>query len=201
MPKPEIFTFPQRSPEWYQVRAGLITASEYGAMLAKGDGKTRQALINRVAAEIMTGIPVEQRTNRYMDRGRELEPEVLASYALGNRCDPELVGFVKNGRTGCSPDAFVGHDGMIEIKTEEPDLLVETLRRNVVPTRHIPQCQGGLGITGRAWVDLVIYAHHKLPTFKKRITRDEPYIKRLRSEVDAANFEVDQLVKFLRSRM
>ncbi len=59
----EIFNHEQGTPEWLQCRIGIPTASEFSTVLAKGkDGGpslTRAAYMRRIAAEIITGEPLE----------------------------------------------------------------------------------------------------------------------------------------------
>lgn len=199
--KPEFFNdIEQRSPEWYQLRAGLITASEYQKLLAKSeDRKGRETLIYRAAGELITGRPAESFENGYMIRGREQEGEARALYALKRKCDPEPIGFVRSGRTGCSPDARVGKDGGVEIKTEAAHLLIATHLRDEFPAKHRAQTQGTLMVTGWRWIDLAIYCPG-MPLFLKRAERDEAFIKKLRAELDAANAEIDSIVKRIKAR-
>lgn len=198
--KRQTFTCEQGSDEWRTLRCGLITASNYGALLAEGDGKMYETLIHRVAAEIFTGEPQETHTNDYMERGKAWEPEARSLYALKHSCDPELVGFIRWGRTGCSPDALVGKNGLLQIKTEKAELLIKTILRDDFPPKHKAQTQGELMVSDREWLDLAIYSR-KMPLFCKRVVRDEPYIKRLGSKLKQANEEIDIIVRRLRARM
>lgn len=195
----------QNTPEWMQLRAGLVTASHYAAMMAEGEGKMRDTLIHRVAAEIITGEPIETYSNGYMERGKTLEPEARTAYALHKGCDPEPIGFIrydKDGalRTGCSPDSTIGKDGLLEIKTEKADLIIKTIFRDEAPTKHKAQVQGQLMVSGREWLDLFVFCRG-MPRFIKRVTRDEPYIKRLSLKLKETNEEIDTIVKRIRARM
>jgi hypothetical protein len=49
----------QGTPEWFALRINKATASEFSAVLAKGQGKTRAAYLKRVVAEALTGKPIE----------------------------------------------------------------------------------------------------------------------------------------------
>lgn len=200
-PKVEIFdAIEQRSPEWYQIRAGLITASDYGAILAKGEGKMRDAVIRRVAGEIITGTPAESYTNDYMNRGREQEAEALALYSMRAKCDPVKVGFIRRGRTGCSPDALIDTTGGVETKTEKADLLISTLLKDEFPPKHYAQVMGSIACTDRQWWDLMIFCRG-MPPFIKRVDRDPRYIKMLNSELDRAYEEIDILVRRIRAKL
>lgn len=180
---------PQGSPEWHQARAGIPTASEFAAVLAKGEGKTRKAYMLRLAGEILTGKPGETYESADMIRGREMEPQARATYAFMQECDPELVGFIRRGQAGCSPDSLIGDDGALEIKTKKPERLIDCILADKVPSEHVAQLQGVLWITGRKWIDLACY-WPGLPLFVKRCERDEDYIAKLAAEVRQFNIDL-----------
>lgn len=195
----QIFNCDQNSAEWLQARSGVPTASQFSAILAKGEGKTRKAYLNRLAAEAYTGDPLETFKSMEMERGHAMEAEARDLYQFQTGAQLERVGFIKNGRKGCSPDALIGDDGILEIKTQRADLLIETLAKDEFPKEHIAQCQGALWVTGRAYVDIIVY-WPKMPLFVKRATRDEAFIQRLATEVDRFNAELDAVVAEIRRR-
>src|ERR1700761_6196992 len=98
----EIFTFEQGTEEWRQARLGIPTASEFAAVKAKGEGKTRRTYMMKLIGEIMTGEPSEGFNNGHMDRGKEMEPDARNLYAFRMDVEPVQVGFIRNGRKGCS---------------------------------------------------------------------------------------------------
>lgn len=191
----------QGSPEWYAARAGIPTASEFATILAKGkDGGasvTRKTYMLKLAGERLTGEPMESHSNGYMDRGKSQEPEARALYAFANDVEPQVVGFIRNGDAGCSPDALIGSAGMLEIKTAAPHILIGTLTRDGFPAEHVAQCQGALWIAEREWIDIAVY-HPRLPLFTKRAVRDEVYIRDLARAVDAFNAELSAVVDRVR---
>lgn len=199
MSKPEIFDHPQGSPEWFQVRAGIPTMSKAAVILrekgkgADGSSLERAKYVRQIAGEVITGIPMETYSNHHMERGKEMEAEARAAYAFMSDIEPQIVGFVRRGKAGGSPDSLLSENGLLEIKTELPDLLIETLLKNDFPTKHIAQCQGNLWVTGRDYVDIAIY-FTKMPLFVKRAYRDESYIRRLAAAVDQFNDEVAEMV-------
>lgn len=194
----EIFDFEQRSPEWFKCRAGLPTASEFSSVLAKGEGKTRAAYMRKLAAEIITGEPGESFDTPAMERGRRMEAEARDFYAFLSDVPLQSVGFIKNGNKGCSPDSLIGDNGLLEIKTQRADLLIENLLRKDFPPEHRAQTQGALWVSEREWIDLSIY-WPKMPSCIFRAYRDETYIKALSDAVDAFNDELQTLVAKLRS--
>lgn len=143
----------------------------------------------KLLGERLTGEPAEQFTNRHTERGKLFEDEARDLYCLIEDVEPERVGFIRNGDTGCSPDSLIGTIGMVEIKTKLPHLQLDCLLRDQLPPEHLAQCQGQLWIAEREWVDLVSY-WPGLPLFVKRVHRDEAYIRQLKTEVDAFNAEL-----------
>lgn len=194
----EIIDCEQGSPEWFAARLGIPTASMFSAILAKGEGKTRKAYMRQLAAEIVTGEPTDSFSSFAMERGKIMEAEAREMYALVYDDDLARVGFVRNGPIGWSPDSLIGDDGALEIKTQRGDLIIETLLKDEFPSEHKAQCQGGLWVGEREWIDLCVY-WPKMPLFVKRVGRDEAYIKTLASEVDRFREELDQIVTRIRN--
>jgi len=191
----------QGSPEWFEARRGIPTASRYADVLAEGKGIMRARYMRQLAAEIITEEPMETYKNAKMERGKEHEPDLRKRYAFDHDADVEQVGFLRSTMmaTGCSPDGLVGVDGMIEIKSTEPDLLIELLDSGRAPTQHMAQIQGNLWITGRDWCDLVI-GWPKLPLFTVRVKRDEPYMANLRRELERFNQELHEMVERIKAK-
>lgn len=188
----------QGSEEWLAARCGCATASEFSAVLAKGQGKTRAAYLRRVVAEMLTGKPTEGYRNAHMDRGTEQEPRAREEYEAQTGEFVEQVGFIRHYALpiGCSPDGLVGRDGGAEIKSVIPTVQVETILAGGYPPEHKPQVQGNLWLAERKWWDFCSFCpempeHLRLYVF--RVGRDEDYIKRLETEVTAFVREAMQL--------
>lgn len=201
---PEILTCEQGTPEWLQARAGMPTSSCFSKILARGKkpgeaSVMRRKYLCRLAGEILTGEPEETYENQHMIRGREMEGQARATYAFMRGVEPELLGFVYSPEThaGCSPDSLIGDDGVLEIKTALPSILIDKIERSFFPSEHKAQTQGALWVTEREWVDLCIF-WPGLPLFISRAKRDETYIKDLASAVAAFNEELAELVERIR---
>ncbi len=117
---------PQRSAEWFAVRAGLLTASVAGDILAtRKDGKesaARRDLRVRLALERVTGESQERAfDNSDLQRGRELESEALAAYEGRSGHLMSGVGFVSRDDLpiGCSPDGALVVSGR-DMKNDRP---------------------------------------------------------------------------------
>ena len=193
----EIFDCEQRSDAWYAARLGLPTASQFSTVLAKGRGggesKTRRTYLLKLAGERITGEPMDNYSNHHMERGRVMEEEARNAYAFMCDADPKPVGFIRNGDAGASPDSLLGSDGLLEIKTALPHLLIDTLLKDKSPAEHWGQVQGQLWVSEREWCELVVY-WPMLPLFVRRIPRDEDYIKKLSEEVARFNAELAEVV-------
>lgn len=187
----------QGSPEWFAARCGIPTASCFAQVLAKGEGKTRATYMRRLAGEIITGQPAETFKSPEMLRGNAMEDEARSAYAFMHDADPIRVGFVREGDIGCSPDSFLGDDGILEIKTQKAELLVATIMADKFPSEHVAQCQGALLVTGRKWVDLCVY-WPGMPLFVKRAPRDDAYIAELSKALWAFRADLAEMVGAIR---
>lgn len=196
----EIFEFEQGGAEWHEARRGIPTASMYQTILAGGDG--RRTYLYKLAGERITEQLATNYTNPAMERGKTMEPEVRAYYAFRENVDLHRVGFVRNGKTGCSPDALIGEHKVLEIKTTEPHLLIPMLLKakkdpHYFPSKHYAQCQGILMNTERLDCDLVVY-WPKMPKLLVRTERDVRFIQGLHDAIDVFDLELRRLVTELK---
>jgi predicted phage-related endonuclease len=205
----EYFNMDQGSADWLAVRCGAVTASRFKDVLArdrsgKGYGKTRMTYLYTIAGEILTGQPADHFSNSDMLRGQVMEEEARDYYALRTGNDFERIGFARatigGVHVGASPDALIGDDGLLEIKTRAPHLQLAVYADGVVPDEHIAQVQGQLWITGRAWCDYLSY-WPGLPPLLVRVKRDDAYIATLAAEVEQFALDVSNLVAGLRREM
>lgn len=199
----EIIDVQQGDEAWFAARAGLATASEFSTVMAKGkDGGasiTRRKYLYRLAGEILTGEPApEGYTNDFMARGHEYEDEARRMFAFMRDVDPLRVGFIKNGRMGCSPDSLIGDDSGLEIKVAIPAVQIERLQRGTLPTEHVAQVQGSMLVSDRRSWSFVSYCP-KLPALILDVPRDDAYVSQLVKSIDAFNEELDALVASIRT--
>lgn len=198
----QIFTFDQNSPDWYEARRGIPTASEFDQILTApkskgGESKTRRTYMNKLAAEKITGELTDRVSTKAMDRGKAWEPAAREAYSFITEEEVELIGFVRNGDVGCSPDGFIGKNGGLEIKTVQNHQQIELLRVGLFPEEHKAQVQGGLWVCEREFWDFVSYCP-ALPPFIKRVYRDEGYIANLAGQVAKFNDELQETVEKIR---
>jgi hypothetical protein len=196
--------FEQGSIEWFEARKGLPTTSEYSTIQASGKkgepSKTRLTYLRKLAGEVVTGQLADPFTNRHTERGQQMEPRARAAYCfLYEPQDLSRVAFIlrEDLNTGGSPDALIGTDGALEIKTQLPHLLIATLHADQFPPEHMAQCQGLLWVTERKWIDICVY-WPSMPMLVKRLWRNDDYIKELALAVAQFNDELAAEVDWVR---
>lgn len=196
----EIFDCEQNSPEWYQCRSGLVTASSLSKVLAKGQGKIREAYAKQIACERFTGLPTEGwGGNEYTKRGHEQEPEAQAEYTIITGNQLTACGFMVNhrdiGGVGYSPDGLTAH-GLFEGKTRKSELHFDLLKSGEVPSEHRAQIQCGLWVSERDSLDFMCYSRG-MPSFIKTVYRDDEFIENARLEVIKFYALVEECIDFL----
>jgi hypothetical protein len=201
----------QRSPEWFELRRGIPTASRFAQVIATGreDGtpktsKTRQQLLRVLAGEILSGDVSETFRNEATDRGTAMEAEAREHYEQSYFVEVRRVGFIRrqlpSGRwVGCSPDGVIGERRALEIKTTRPDLLIEVLDKGAAgfPPEHRAQLQGTLWIAGLDEADLYIF-YRNMRAAKFTVQRDEQFIRSLSDSVEVFDWELHKLVERMR---
>lgn len=197
-----IYNFPQGSDDWLQLRVGKITASRFKDARdrlkpAKGEtiGKPSAKCIGyaaQVAVERIAGQPVDKVfQNWQMREGQEQEPHARNAYDVETGHVVQEVGAVTTDDDVFlySPDGFIGDDGLLEIKTLlSPDVILNVIGRGDL-SAYMDQCLGGLWLTGRKWIDLVLWAPALASIGRAltihRINRDENAIEKLEADLIA----------------
>lgn len=181
----------QGSADWLALRLGIVTCSEISDLMVDGKqdsgfGVGAYTYMDRLIGERITGAEAEPwRGNKSSERGHTLEPVVRDLYCLRRDLEPEAieqVAIVLNHGIGYSPDGLVGGDGLIEVKTKIPEKLVSAILSGEVPKEHVAQCQAGLWVSDREWIDFLGY-WPGMPLCLVRAHRDEAYIRKLAQRV------------------
>lgn len=190
----------QGSEEWMQARCGLLTASEVKLILtpslkAASNDKERTHLYE-LAAQRLTRYVEPQYVGDDQLRGHADEIEARSLYAA-SYAPVEEMGFITNDRwgfvIGYSPDGLVGDDGLIECKSRRQKYQVETIANLLVPQEYVFQCQTGLMVSERKWIDFNSYCGG-LPMVTLRVWPDD--VVQAAIEEAAAAFE-DRLTALL----
>ncbi len=190
----------QGSEEWLNMRLGVITSSRFKDALAVGEGKTRSNYMRQLAGERLTGLCEEAYSNKYMERGEEIEPQARCSYELIMGAYVEQVTFIRSGDIGCSPDGLVADNGMLEMKCPKTTTHIETVLSGKMPSCYKTQVQGALMVAEREWCDFFSFDPRidgKSSYFCTRIYRDEDYIKDLSIKLACFHGELIKMVKNL----
>lgn len=157
----EFIDIEQNTDEWFGLRAGKLTSSKLGTIMAKygsafGDPAKKYAV--NVAIEQITGRPIASAySNDHMERGHEQEPIARMLYEEEMFYDVGNGGFFQSDFIGCSPDGLVGKDGVIEIKSVIASVHYASIKRNNVDPAYKWQCIGNLKFTGRTWMDFISF--------------------------------------------
>lgn len=170
----------QGSEEWLKARCGMVTASVVGQLITPSTRKvasndTSRGLLASLVAERITGEVEPTYTSDDMMRGILHEPIARDLYSQHWAPVTEMGFMVRKEsgwRLGYSPDGLVGDDGLIEIKCPRAKAHVQTILADEVPPQYVAQCQAGLFVTGRAWLDFVSF-RAGLPLYRKRVLPDE----------------------------
>ena len=151
----------QNSDEWFALRAGRLTSSKLGVIMAnygKAFGDPAKKYAVNIAIEQITGQPIASTyTNEHMERGHEQEPIARMLYEEENFCDVTNGGFFESEFVGCSPDGLVSDSGVIEIKSVIAPVHFANIKRQTVDPAYRWQCVGNLKFTGRDWLDFISY--------------------------------------------
>lgn len=177
----------QGTPEWHEARLGIPTASRFKEIVtpAKAElSKTSETYLRELLAEWLSGQPTESFSSSWMQRGQELESPARTLYQFEREIEVRQVGFCRLGDLGYSPDGLCGGDGLLEIKCPKPSTHIGYLMEGVLPTEYRAQVMGGLLITDRNWCDFLSYCPG-MPPLLVRVDRDDKYIAKLKSGLDA----------------
>ena len=200
----KVYNFPQYDAEWWAIRRGVPTVSEFKKLLTAGGKLSEQA--GGYACKLIGDLYDRQypRTDTYvsaaMKNGTMLEPEARAWYELETGQTVRQVGFclTDDGRFGASPDALVGDDGVLELKSPNPQTHVEWLIGGVLPAEHGPQVHGALIVTGRPWCDFMSYVDG-LPALRVRVEPDA-YTAKLKEAMEVFWLKYQGLLAAVREK-
>lgn len=162
--------FEQGSLDWLQARCGLLTASEMKLIVTPtlkiASNDKERAHLYELLAQRISGYVEPHYVSDDMLRGHEDEIRARIAYEKMTGRTVIETGFITNDKwgftIGYSPDGLVGDDGLIEAKSRRQKFQVQTLVECVltgtVPADYLIQCQTGLMVAERAWLDFLSYS-------------------------------------------
>jgi len=192
---------PQRSPEWFQRRLGVVTASRLSDLMArsKRDGTPLKACtdyLRELWFERKFGVSFNNYVTDAMLDGQVYEQFARQQYEKIKGVKVDACGCWYNDKFVASPDGIVADPshqvpgvsnwiGLLEIKILRDNKFTEVLLSGV-PEDHFLQIQGQLMASGKEWCD---YVAVNLSTKKISIWRVLPNAGAFKDIEEAINAE------------
>lgn len=199
----------QRSDEWYQYRAGKVTASRVADLMAttrNGWGAARKHYLDDLIVERLTGKATMKRAIPSLEARSELEPSARIAYEFYTDNVVADIGFIPHPsipNAGASPDGEVGDDGLLEIKCLDARTHIALIKSDIIDPQYLSQMQFQMACAEASWCDFFAYNEtlpEELTAFKRRVYRDEHAIARIELAVKEFLAEVDEEVARLLDR-
>ena len=169
-----VFNMPQYSPEYWAVKCGIPSASNFRRILTASREQLaagRKSYINELIADRRNpSAPFTTERaghTQAMRNGANCEPDARRFFAAECDVQVEQVGFclTDDGRFGCSPDGLVGEDSGLELKCPEGDTHVGYCLDGELPPQYKAQIHGCMIVTGRPTWWFMSYC----PGFEKQL--------------------------------
>ena len=171
---PIILDVEQGSPEWFEHRRGVITATRAQALLERGRSntkagsgysgkflKSRDDAVAEIAMERLDHSGKPQATGAALRRGHDFEQEAIDAYIFQSGQNVTACGFAlysEHEVFGCSPDGLVGENGMVQIKVPTSvSKHVSYLETGCHVAEYGWQLFHELYVMDRQWTDIVSY--------------------------------------------
>lgn len=191
----------QRTPEWFALRLGKVTASRIGDLMAKTKSSysaSRANYMTELAIQRLTGAVEQGFTSPAMEWGTEQESNARNAYSFFTGNEVNEIAFIDHPtieQAGASPDGLIGKDGLVEIKCPKSATHLDTLLTSKINNKYLLQMQWQMACSGRKWCDFVSFDPRfpeDLKIFIKRVNRDEELIAEITAEVKKFLGELDE---------
>ncbi|WP_435582878.1 lambda exonuclease family protein [Amycolatopsis thermoflava] len=164
--------------------------------VARGDEATTLTL--QLVAERIAGYIDPTYVGDDMLRGIEEEPRARDLYAEFYRRPVREIGFLlreeATWKLGYSPDGLVGDDGLIEIKAPRAKTHLRTILSGEVPDQYMAQCQAGLLVSGREWLDFISFSGG-MPMWHTRVLPDPAWQEAIVAAVEQFEATAAEMVE------
>lgn len=152
----------QRSPDWFKVRMGRVTASRIADWLAVSSAKGKEGTPLKARLdyerelwfERKFGVSFSNYVSEAMLDGQDFEDFARQQYEKIRGVTVAPCGLWYSDEFAATPDGLVGGEGLLEVKVVRDNTFTEVLLSGV-PEKHYKQIQGQLWASGRAWCDYV----------------------------------------------
>jgi hypothetical protein len=192
-----LITYPhvvQGTPEWDDLRRGMVTASVVGQLVTAKTLKVAanpesRNLATLLVSERITGFTYPTYVGADMERGWEDEPRAIEAYSQDRSKPVTEMGFMVReeawGRLGYSPDGLVDDAGvLLEVKSRRPKKQLATILADEVPAENMAQIQSGLLVSEAAYCDYISYCGG-MPLWVRRAEPDERWFAAIVLAVEA----------------
>lgn len=215
----KFLNMPQGSPEWLQARAGRITASCFAEALSLCSRKSESrkvgdptAAAERYAADLaierISGHPHGEPPKAWvLERGHEMEATARRLYEArtGAFVTESGICLDDDGVFAYSSDGLVDDDGLIEVKAPIDSAKILHILDTGDVDEYMHQMQGGMWLTGRKWVDFIMYVPDLEPVGKdlyvQRVLRDDEFIDAMVAGLQRFDKMVQRYVALLREEV
>jgi len=169
----------QGTPDWHAARCGILTASVIGRLITPktievADNPASRSITMQLAAERITEYTEPTYVSSDMEFGHVVEPVVRDLYSETWEPVTECGFMIREDhgtQIGYSPDGLVGDNGLLETKSRDQKTHLATIWADSVPPENMAQCQTGLYVSGRDWIDYVSYCGG-MRLWRKRVYPD-----------------------------
>ncbi len=186
----------QHSPEWFALRAGIVTASEADQLITPEfvirKGAMPETYLCRKLAEKWTGKAVMSGSSWEMEQGTIREVDVIGWFSAFYDIDVKRVGFITtdNGTAGCSPDGLLPDGRGLEAKSPQPTNTVRYLLAGECPKEYVVQVQFCMYVMGTPSHEFVSY-RPGFPPLKLTVARDEVAMKAIAEALATFNRKIE----------
>jgi len=181
----------QGTGEWHDLRRGIVTASTVHNLIT---AKTIKPASNDYSRTLTLSLVAERITNhtdptyQSLDMMRGVMDEPIARDLYSKHYAPvaEMGFMIRDAgtwRLGFSPDGLVADDGLIEVKSRRQKSQVSTVLAGEVPLANMAQCQAGLLVSGREWLDYVSFSGG-MHLYVKRVVPDPMWFEAIIEAVE-----------------
>lgn len=203
MPPIIIEDIEQGSVAWFSAKAGSPGASSIDNIITStgARSKSREAYMLQLAGERITRKCEETYQSKAMLEGIEREAEARTLFEMVQGVEVKQVGIVFKDEwklSHCSPDGLIGDNSGYEVKNPLLKTHVKYLLSGKLPTEYFGQIQMSLYVTERdSWWFMSHYPG--MPPLIIECHRDEVFIKKIDSELDAFNTELLTIVEKIKA--
>lgn len=180
----------QGSAEWYRLRLGRPTSSNFHKIITPKGAPSKQAVnyLYKLVAERLLNESQDDELGfvRWVAQGREREPDAVRQFTFVNEIEVEPGGFVTtdDGRLGCSPDRLIrGGSESLEIKSPAPWTQLKYLLEGTEED-YRQQVQGQILVGEFDCVHFYSY-HPQTPPYHKITLPDRAFMGEMRGALNA----------------